>query len=1542
MYRGGEPTVSHGTHVWVRTDLVEAICRNGGTLPTNWRPRKRHRDEDSDGDSWGWCRAIVSSAKTPRGAAAPTPEQPNPASPFKVRLRKTANSPSLMMVESPERVSKTVEITLTVDDPELAPPELQNVTVSFTYNTADNSKVCTANTWWSEVVRHDNNDNGEIANMPPDDLTSLEQLHEPAVVFCLKRRYDLDQIYTYTGKILLALNPFRPIDHLYAPSVMQQYWQQDHFAGTRPSPHIFAVAEDAYRSMVRALQMKECQNQSILVSGECGAGKTVTTKIIMRYLATLSQQQTHHEEDVGIEAQVLQSNPILESFGNARTVRNDNSSRFGKFIEIRFEQTGCLVSASVETYLLEKVRLISQAEGERNYHIFYELLAGLSQKERRDLNIGNVTPRDFRMTAASGTFDRRDGVDDRETYRELRHALDTVGFSEQDQFDLFLVVCALLHTSNLTFNEKEMDASALDKGNPSLRSAVSLLGVDVEVLEDALCRCAIEARGEVLYKNLSIMRAEKAVEALIKTTYSALFQHIVQRVNSFIAASATRESNGRSFRITASIGVLDIFGFESFEVNSFEQLCINYCNEALQQQFNRFVFKLEQQEYQREGIDWSFIAFPDNQDVLDLIEKKHDGIFSVLDEQSRLPRCTDATFAQAVYDKCSEHPRFEVTKAQQADLTFSIHHYAGLVEYDTINFLEKNKDELPKETTELLKSSSNPFLASLGRSLSEMSGSSSSVLSSNNSRSRGRRQLHRSSSSLLRESVGSQFSSQLRQLRTRIETTSPHYVRCLKPNDDLVPNLFNSLVIADQLRCAGVLEAIRVSRVGFPHRYSHERFVQRYSILARKQIERLFPRKGYKPSDVCESLVESLTPKLKDILGEEMNTPKRSDAFLGMQMGKTKVFLRRRAFDALEHMRGKRLEDAASKIQSLARMHLARNRLETAIYAAVTIQNFFRQIGAYRAAQSERIDRSVLRIQCGWRCSRAGRVLSAARYIAFWCQSMFRGAIARQLCAYVFLDKKASVIQRAWKYHKSTRYFRSLRRAVVSIQNRHRCRLARQQLLHLRREARDLTVVAAERDKLRDETMRLQKELEKAKNSPAKVVYKTPSKAEKSEEVAKLKLELQRLQLELSKAHRMNTSAQNNEEEIRALAEELARREDELEILRQELLTLRSHNDSFSIKSFVIETGSAPRGSQSKVSPLTQKRSSPARSDVSLLDEAMETNVSKDNEVLSPFAPVIGNSMSVEPTLSFSSSPRQSDGHELRYLHAAIRQGNQKLFDQILKQTTEAVVLVNLGDQYGRTALHLASLSLNLEMASALLDKGAVVNAQDNDGETPLHLAENVLMTELLLDKGKANPNIPNIDGICALHLAVQRRDIDSARALLRKNASVNNADNIRWFTPLHLIALPPRNEVENMPDEEMCVRIAQMLTGPCGSDEPDLDYQDREGNAPLHYAVQLDTDEAAGVVSTLLEKGADPNVVNERNQGPLHLLCHNEDLRASKVFHEVLHSILFHGGDPNLQSLTGCTPLHLSLYHRDIDSAIQLVGSGAELHLLWKKVGMI
>ena len=478
----------------------------------------------------------------------------------------------------------------------------------------------------------------------------------------------------------------------------------------------------------------------------------------------------------------------------------------------------------------------------------------------------------------SGTYHRRDGVHDEHTYRELKTAMNVMGFDSEEQLDIFEIVSALLHLSNLTFVERGHGECLLNEENFSLEAALELCGVTLDALEAALCSVVIEAGGERLIKTLGMAQCTKALEALIKATYGALFEYLVRRVNGCIATGVEQaDKSGADMQSPDSIGgasvaetaafiaVLDIFGFESFETNSFEQLCINYTNESLQQQFNRFVFKLEQAEYEREGISWKFIEFPDNQNILDLIDKRHTGILSVLDEQCIQAFNNDQSFANSLYDKhcgkggSSGTAAFAANNGQRARGMFNIHHYAGPVEYNTMDFLEKNKDETPKEINELLAGSENHFLQHLGEIIL-----SRPVANSNNRTSSkfGAAHHHHKQSSLIRVSVGKQFSTQLKQLRARIDDTSPHYIRCLKPNNELRPDHFDSAVIADQLRYAGILEAIRVSRVGYPQRYLHERFLSRYRILGTKELRSKQSSRSQNPADECKVLVDAIAKKI--------------------------------------------------------------------------------------------------------------------------------------------------------------------------------------------------------------------------------------------------------------------------------------------------------------------------------------------------------------------------------------------------------------------------------------------------------------------------------------------------------------------------------------------------------------------------------------------------------------------------------------------------------------------------------------------------------
>ncbi len=1056
----------------------------------------------------------------------------------------------------------------------------------------------------------------------PDDLITLTHLHEPAVLHCLRKRFDQDKIYTNTGPILIALNPFKSCKSLYSDTIMKRYWERGEAQmlmggsgegnssgggggggggrdGDMLAPHVYDLADGTYRSMMLKIDLaragEKC-DQSILVSGESGAGKTVTTKFIMQYLATLSERRAEAKAvderggkpssssapkkrmkkresvdlglrrslqddddplDTSIEQQVLQSNPILESFGNARTIRNDNSSRFGKFIEIRFDPTGTLVGASIETYLLEKVRLISQAEGERNYHVFYEMLSGMTEDELDQFLLGDYAAEDFKITSCSGTFDRRDGVLDTDTYEDLVDALEVMGFTKEQQDDVFSIASAVLHLSNLGINPiKGGEECEIDAENEHLEPILKLLGVTKENLNQALCYFKIEARGQSYTRAVQKDKAEKGLEALMKATYSAIFDYVVKRINASITVKkkGSRSETGGGRRSkggnsgSAFIGVLDIFGFESFKVNSFEQLCINYCNEALQQQFNLFVLKNEQDEYEQEGIKWSFISFPDNQDALDLIWKKGYGILNILDDQCRAPGTTDKTFANDLYQKLSGKPRFEANFRQVGARQFGVFHYAGLVEYETDGFVEKNRDELPKEASDLLLSSSIDFvkeLASIIKSTSAQDKPTSGRAKKN-------------------ATVGGHFAKQLQELRAKIDLTSPHYVRCLKPNAQLVPDNFDPQMIVEQLRCAGVVEAVRVSRVGYPQRYSHSQFISRYRTLGMREMKKAAKAKTkVKPIAV---LVDAIAKKMaltdsKVSSADEKNSKSHNKVDLlaiGVQVGKTKVFLRRRAFDIIEKMRKDFMVSAAMKVQAVARGYIQYRTFHEYCEANLQLQCWARVIIAERKVQAARECFNATRIQAAYRKFTARRKYSQTLVIARWCQRMQRGAVGR--AQYKALDQ--------------------MRSAAISIQCAVRIRKAIQVLESLKAEAKNLSNISEERDKFRNRMEEMRLEMDRLKEEKKREIEEAAKKKEtlkssKESDLSKLKDEIQRLNNELSTTRKHLAAEQQRSEN--ALASMHAR-ELELEEAKESVVELRSELDL--LKSQAGNTQAAANGEE--------------------------------------------------------------------------------------------------------------------------------------------------------------------------------------------------------------------------------------------------------------------------------------------------------------------------------------------------------------------------
>jgi myosin V len=818
-------------------------------------------------------------------------------------------------------------------------------------------------------------DGVELANTPlsqddkdegvDNDLITLPHLHEPAILHSLSDRFFRGKIYTWTGPVLIAVNPFQRLA-LYTNEILEAYRRdglltaQGMQSGNDLEPHVFAVADRSYRQMMS----DERKSQSILISGESGAGKTESTKIVMLYLTTLgagnATVDVTKDDDNSVMQRVLQSNPVLEAFGNARTLRNDNSSRFGKFIELGFSRAGHLMGAKVETYLLEKVRLAFHAAGERNYHIFYQLLRGCSEEDHHKYEFhdgitgGLDLPNYFRFTGQGGAPHLREFTDE-SGFEYTVKAMRKLGWS-QKTIDLVLAVIAgLLHLGQIKFREVEVDGNETSEvdDEKSLAYASRLLGVDCDQLRCALTERIMLARGEEIKTKLTPDRSADARDALAKTIYGALFLWVVDQVN--LSIGWENDSDIRS-----SCGVLDIFGFECFAINSFEQLCINYTNEALQQQFNQFIFKLEQAEYEAENIEWAFIEFPDNQDCLDTIQMPKLGILAILDDECRLPKGSDRNFANRMYEQflpeknmsVSTNTRFQATKIQQAKALFCIRHFAGLVEYNAdTNFMEKNKDEIPITAKNMFETAPSQLIKdSFAVQTRENSGRSTAADG------RGAKQ----------KTVGQQFKEQLVQLIENVQKTDPHYIRCIKPNDAAKPMLMTRKRTTEQLRYGGVLEAVRVARAGYPVRLPHMAFFQRYRMILPTTSDKLLPwsMEGHEPQKLCVRLVDLALEEGKKhqevtVKGPlDANEPgiRRSEKIRRMQnqpipflfpksdvqLGKTKVFLRKHPHDCLEAHRVFHQAASATIIQCWTRGLVSQRKFYIIQNAVETIQRCYR------------------------------------------------------------------------------------------------------------------------------------------------------------------------------------------------------------------------------------------------------------------------------------------------------------------------------------------------------------------------------------------------------------------------------------------------------------------------------------------------------------------------------------------------------------------------------------------------------------------------
>uniref|UniRef100_A0A3P8X126 Myosin heavy chain 7 n=1 Tax=Cynoglossus semilaevis TaxID=244447 RepID=A0A3P8X126_CYNSE len=709
-----------------------------------------------------------------------------------------------------------------------------------------------------------------------EDMAMFTFLHEPAVLFNLKERYAAWMIYTYSGLFCVTVNPYKFLP-VYNQEVVVAYRGKKR---SEAPPHIFSISDNAYQYM-----LTDRENQSILITGESGAGKTVNTKRVIQYFASIAagggKKDGGSEKKGTLEDQIIQANPALEAFGNAKTIRNDNSSRFGKFIRIHFAASGKLASADIETYLLEKSRVTFQLKAERDYHIFYQIL---SQKKPELLEMLLITnnPYDYPFISQGETTVA--SINDAEELMATDEAFDVLGFTQEEKNGIYKLIGAIMHHGNMKFKNKQREEQAEADGTEDADKVAYLMGLNSADLIKGLCHPRVKVGNEWVTKGQNVQQVNYAIGALAKSVYEKMFLWMVVRINQSLDTRQPRQY---------FIGVLDIAGFEIFDFNTFEQLCINFTNEKLQQFFNHHMFVLEQEEYKKEGIEWTFIDFGmDLQACIDLIEKPM-GIMSILEEECMFPKASDTTFKAKLYDnhlgKSANFQKPRIVKGKP-EAHFALMHYAGTVDYNINNWLVKNKDPLNETVVGLYQKSTVKLLATL---FANYAGSESGGKGAGGKK---------KGSSF--QTVSALHRENLNKLMTNLRSTHPHFVRCIIPNETKTPGAMENPLVMHQLRCNGVLEGIRICRKGFPNRILYGDFKQRYRILNPAAIpdgQFIDSRKG------AEKLLGSL-----DIDHNQY------------KFGHTKVFFKAGLLGQLEEMRDDRLSLIITGIQARSRGLLAR------------------------------------------------------------------------------------------------------------------------------------------------------------------------------------------------------------------------------------------------------------------------------------------------------------------------------------------------------------------------------------------------------------------------------------------------------------------------------------------------------------------------------------------------------------------------------------------------------------------------------------------
>ncbi|XP_062453531.1 unconventional myosin-Ia isoform X2 [Rhea pennata] len=841
------------------------------------------------------------------------------------------------------------------------------------------------------------------------DLVLLDPLSEESLLCALQQRFQRGDIYTYIGNVVISVNPYCSLP-IYTPEKVQEYHSCNFFA---VKPHIYAIADDAYRSL-----RDRDRDQCILITGESGAGKTEASKLVMSYVAAVCGKG---KEVTKVKEQLLQSNPVLEAFGNAKTIRNDNSSRFGKYMDVEFDFKGEPLGGVISNYLLEKSRVVRHVQGERNFHIFYQLLAGGSAELLQRLGLRRDCQHYDYLNRESCSLP---GVDDAANFRAVQDAMGVIGFSPAEVTALLEVTAVVLKLGNVQlsscFQASGMEASSIAEPR-ELQEICQLVGLDASALEQALCSRTVKARDETVLTSLSVSQGYYGRDALAKNIYSRLFDWLVSRINASIQVKP-----GKRRKV---MGVLDIYGFEIFQDNGFEQFVINYCNEKLQQIFILLTLKEEQEEYVREGIPWTPVEFFDNSIICNLIENGTCGILAMLDEECLRPGAVNEdTFLGKLNQACAAHRHYEsketqnarrVTDASLPPRCFRIHHYAGKVTYNVTGFIEKNTDLLFRDLSQAMWASRHPLLRSLFPE-----GDPQKV------------------SLKLPPTAGSQFKASVATLMKNLYSKNPNYVRCIKPNETKTAMLFTPELVLAQIRYLGLLENVRVRRAGYAFRQLYGPFLGRYKMLCKKT----WPHWAGSERAGAETLLAELP-----IPAEEL------------AYGHSKLFIRspRTLFD-LERRRQERVAELATLIQKIFRGWRCRTQFQLMRKSQILIAAWFRCHAQKHRYQQ--MKRSALLLQAyarGWKVRKTYKKYFRSGASARLANFIYRRLVQKFLVGLQHNLPPLAVMDRTWP-PAPYKFLATANQELKDIFYHWKCKRYREQLTPQRRALLQAKLCASE------------------------------------------------------------------------------------------------------------------------------------------------------------------------------------------------------------------------------------------------------------------------------------------------------------------------------------------------------------------------------------------------------------------------------------------------------------------------------------------------